>query len=348
MEGSSEAFAARPRQRPRVESAIRPMIVACSAALAVAWSTAGSGQVALPAVAAPAAGSPQVAIPAPVNVAPGVYVFRGLAGETNAQDLGGTANVSAIIGPRGVAVIESGVSFRRGEAIIEALGRMTARPIRLLILTHAGQEVVFGAAAFQAHGIPVLMHRDAAALMAARCDQCLQRLNATLGVRAMAGTRLVKPDVLIDASESIDVIGRRLRLIVPREGSAPGALAVFDPASSTLIGGSLVTVDTIPDLRDSDGNSWSPVLALLGATHCAHLVPAYGALGDCSALLALDRYFRELDARVQQLFAAGVGLAEVTRQSDLPEFAAWHGYATLHGANAERAFLRVERASFGK
>jgi hypothetical protein len=77
-------------------------------------------------------------------------------------------------------------------------------------------------------------------------------------------------------------------------------------------------------------------------------VPAYGALGDCSALLALDRYFRELDARVQQLFAAGVGLAEVTRQSDLPEFAAWHGYATLHGANAERAFLRVERASFGK
>jgi len=348
MEGSSEAFAARPRQRPRVESAIRPMIVACSAALAVAWSTAGSGQVALPAVAAPAAGSPQVAMPAPVNVAPGVYVFRGLAGETNAQDLGGTANVSAIIGPRGVAVIESGVSFRRGEAIIEALGRMTARPIRLLILTHAGQEVVFGAAAFQAHGIPVLMHRDAAALMAARCDQCLQRLNATLGMRAMVGTRLVKPDVLIDASASIDTIGRSLRLIAPTEGSAPGALAVFDGASSTLIGGSLVTVDRIPDLRDSDGDTWPVALELLGATQCAHLVPAYGAIGDCTALRALARYFSKLQARAQELFATGVGLADVARRADLSEFAAWDGYATLHGANAERVFLRVERASFGK
>jgi len=245
-------------------------------------------------------------------------------------------------------VIESGVSWRQGEAIIAAIGRITPRPIRLLILTHAAQEVVFGAAAFQARGIPVLMHRDAADLMAARCDQCLQRLNQALGAQAMAGTRLVKPDLVIDASTSTDVIGRSLRLIVPREGSGPGALAVFDPASSTLIGGSLVAVDTIPDLRDSDGKSWRLALELLGATHCAHLVPAYGALGDCSALRALDRYFQELDARVQQLFTAGVGLADVAQRSDLPEFAGWRGYATLHGANAERAFLRVERASFEK
>jgi glyoxylase-like metal-dependent hydrolase (beta-lactamase superfamily II) len=286
--------------------------------------------------------------PHAVEVAPGVYVFRGLVAEAGSENPFRRANIAAIAGPNGVAVIESGVSWREGEAIIAAVRRITPRPIRLVILTHAAQEVVFGAAAFQARGIPVLMHRDAAALMAARCDQCLQRLNQALGAQEMAGTRLVEPDLLIDASTSTDVIGRRLRLIVPREGSAPGALAVFDPASSTLIGGSLVAVDAIPDLRDSDGSSWRLALELLAATHCAHLVPAFGSLGDCSALRALDRYFQELDARVEQLFAAGVGLAEVARQSYLPAFAAWPGYAKLHGANAERAFLRVERASFAK
>ena len=115
-----------------------------------------------------------------------------------------------------------------------------------------------------------------------------------------------------------------------------------------MIGGSLAAVDTIPDLRDSDGHSWRPALELLGATHCEHLVPSYGSLGDCSGLRALGRYFVELDTRVQQLFNAGVGLAEVAQQSDLPEFAGWHGYATLHAANASRAFLRVERASFAR
>jgi hypothetical protein len=29
----------------------------------------------------------------------------------------------------------------------------------------------------------------------------------------------------------------------------------------------------------------------------------------------------------------------------MPAFAEWDGYATLHGANASRVFLRVERAS---
>ena len=289
-----------------------------------------------------------VPAPEPLQVASGVYVFRGLAGEAGSDNLGRTANVSAIVGARGVAVIESGVSFRHGEAIIGAVRRITERPIRLVILTHPGQAVVFGAAAFQARGIPVLMHRSAADLMAARCDQCLQRLNETLGARAMAGTRVVKPDRLIDASTSIDMIGRTLRLIVPAEGSAPGALAVFDSTSSTLIGGSLVAIDRIPDMRDSDGADWRVALELLGATHCAHLVPTYGSIGACSALRVLDGYFSALAMRAQQLFAAGVGLADVARRSELPEFATWDGYATLHAANAERVFLRVERASLAR
>jgi glyoxylase-like metal-dependent hydrolase (beta-lactamase superfamily II) len=348
MGRTCEGCGARRSQALAAGPAVGRVIVVGCTALALLAGTASKADVPMPAAALSRATSAGAPMPAPVNVAPGIYVFRGLAGEPNVENFGRTANVSAIVGPRGVAVVESGVSFRHGEAIIEALGRITPRPIRLLILTHAGQEVVFGAAAFQARGIPVLMHRDAAALMAARCDQCLERLNETLGVRAMVGTRLVKPDVMIDASTAIDTIGRRLRLLAPAEGSPPGALAVFDAASSTLIGGSLVTVDRIPDLRDSDGSGWPIALERLGATRCAHLVPSYGSIGDCTALSALEHYFSMLELRTQALFAAGVGLAEVARRADLPEFAAWDGYAKLHGANAERSFLRVERGSFAK
>jgi glyoxylase-like metal-dependent hydrolase (beta-lactamase superfamily II) len=292
--------------------------------------------------------SARAASPDAIAVAPGIHVFPGTAGETGPSNLGRIANVGVVVGTRGVVVIDSGVSFRHGEAIIAAVRRLTHRPIRLAILTHPSQEVVFGAAAFQAHGIPVLMHREAAALMAARCDQCLQRLTQMLGRSAMEGTRIVTPDRLVDATTSLDAIGRTLVVIAPRDASAPGALAVLDPLTRTLFAGSMVSVDYIPDMRDSDGRDWRNGLAVLASTHCIHLVPSYGTIGDCTAIASVDRYFEGLDACVRRLFAKGVGLAEVPTRCDLPEFAAWDGYATLHRANASRAFLRIERASFDR
>ena len=93
-----------------------------------------------------AVGMAFAAAPAPVVVAPGIYALMGQPGEIAPANLGRIANVAFVVGPRGVVVVESGVSFRHGEEIIAAVSRITRKPIRLVIITHASQEVVFGAA----------------------------------------------------------------------------------------------------------------------------------------------------------------------------------------------------------
>jgi len=281
-----------------------------------------------------------------VDIAPGVYVLRGAPGEIGPDNVGRVANTAFIVGPRGVVVVDSGASFRHGEAIIGAVERVTRAPIRLVVLTHPSQEVIFGAAAFQARGIPVLMHRDAARVMAARCDQCLLNLRDTLGERAMVGSRVVVPDRLVEHGVTIDAIGRPLTLIAPHGGSAPGAIAVLDQATGTLIAGSLVSIGRVPDMRDADGAGWRPALAVLAATRCRHLVPTFGEIGRCADIAAMDGYFVALDERVQALLTGGVGLADVAARADLPAFAGWEGYAMLHAQNAHRAYLRLERESF--
>ena len=290
----------------------------------------------------PRALAADAAPPAAVRVAQGVYVVRGTGGQPERANRGRVANAAFVVGDHGVVVVDSGGSYRHGEAIVAAVRRATALPIRLAILTHPSQEVVFGAAAFEARGIPVLMHRDAAMLVASRCDTCLRRLEETLGPAEMAGTRVVVPERTIAGTTFLDTGGTRLLLIAPRRSSAPGALAVLDQRSGTLIAGSLVPVARIPDTRDSDGTDWRAALATLRATRCRRLVPAYGPVGDCEAIDAADRYFATLDDCVRKAFAAGTGLAEIGAVCDMPAFAEWDGYATLHGANASRAFLRVE------
>ena len=286
------------------------------------------------------------ATPAPVAVAPGVYALMGQPGEIAPANLGRIVNVAFVVGPRGVLVVESGVSFRHGEEIIAAVGRITRKPIRLVVITHPSQEVVFGAAAFQARGIPVWMHRSGATLMAARCGTCLRTLRAELGERTMAGSRVVEPDRVVSKSQRLDVIGRRLALIAPGGQDAPGTLALLDETTGTLIAGSLVSIDRVPDLRDVDGKGWPGALAALKATKCIHLVPAFGRIGSCADIDALARYVAALDGHVRTLLAAGVGLAELPVRCHLPEFAAWDGYAALHVQNANRAYLRMERDSF--
>jgi glyoxylase-like metal-dependent hydrolase (beta-lactamase superfamily II) len=286
------------------------------------------------------------ATPPAFAVAPGVYALMGQPGEISPANLGRIVNVAFVVGPRGVVVVESGVSFRHGEEIIAAVGRITRKPIRLVVITHASQEVVFGAAAFQARGIPVWMHRESAALMAQRCGTCLRNLRSELGERAMAGSRVVEPDRVVGKSQPLDVIGRRLMLIAPDGQDTTGTLALLDETTGTLIAGSLVSIDRIPDLRDVGGKGWPGALAALKATKCIHLIPAFGRIGSCADIDALARYFAALDGHVRALLAAGVGLAELPERCDLPEFAAWDGYAALHPQNANRAYLRIERDSF--
>ncbi len=284
--------------------------------------------------------------PAAVAVAPGVYALLGSGGEITPENGGRTANQAFIVGPAGVVVVDTGISYAQGEQIIAAVERVTNRPIRLAILTHPSQEAIFGAAAFQARGIPVLAHRRGAELMSARCETCLSNLETSLGAEAMAATRVVEPDRLIDGDESLDVIGRPLRLIALDGSSAPGALAVFDVRTSTLITGSLTSIKRVPDMRDADPESWRDALARLGATRCRHLISGFGPVGRCSDIAAFARYFAALEERVATLIKDGVSLAELRIRSDLPAFARWDQYETLHPRNAQRAYLRLERSQF--
>ena len=284
--------------------------------------------------------------PSVVMVAPGVYVLPGTGGGITPENGGRAANVAFVAGPRGVVVVDTGISYREGEQVIAAVRSVSKQPIRLAILTHPSQEAIFGAAAFQEQGIPVLAHRLGAELIAARCEMCLRNLRSVLGETAMAATRVVKPDRLIDGDQTLELIGRPLRLIAPPSSSAPGAIAVFDEWTSTLITGSLVTLDRVPEMRDADPKAWRDTLVQLESIRCRYLVPGYGPVGNCKDIAALARYLSALEARVDALMKDGVSLAELRHRCDLPEFAHWDQYETLHPQNANYTYLRLEQSQF--
>jgi glyoxylase-like metal-dependent hydrolase (beta-lactamase superfamily II) len=292
--------------------------------------------------ASPPSAAPTVE-PAAVQVAPGVYVMQGVPGELDETTLGRVGNAGFIVGESGVVAIDTGTSYRHGEALLRAIARVTSKPVKLAFITHTRQEFLFGAMAYRERGIPIHMHRAAAGLMAARCETCLKTLVRVLGDDEMRGTAMFKPDQEFDASHVVDAIGRPVRILYFGHSSGPGDIAVFDPGSGVLFAGGLIDHERIPDVQDSDFAGWKAALAEFRRLAPRRIVPGHGPAAGPEAIDTVELYLTRLEARLIELLESGAPLSEVADRTVLPRFERWDQYETIHRRNASVVFVRLER-----
>lgn len=282
------------------------------------------------------------------QVAPGVYLLRGLDGEVDEATQGRVGNAGFIVGPRGVVAIDTGVSYLHGQELLAAIATVTRLPVKRVFITHARQEFLFGTAAFTERGIPIAMQTRTARLMVARCEGCLKTLNRLLGEAAMRGTTMFKPDLAFDDPAAVSAtaseeIGRPVRVLSYGHSSGPGDLAVLDETTATLFSGGLADVRRVPDVQDADVEGWRRALAALSALGVRRIVPGHGGVGGPETLIEVQRYLDRLESRLLELLRADTALSEVPDAASLPEFEAWDQYAIVHRRNASILFVRMER-----
>jgi glyoxylase-like metal-dependent hydrolase (beta-lactamase superfamily II) len=283
----------------------------------------------------------------PVRVAEGVYAFIGDLGEIAPDNGGNIGNSGFIVGRTGVIVIDTGISYRHGQAMLDAIHHVSDKPVQLVIVTHAVQEFLFGNAAFAELGTPLLTHAKSVELMRQRCDHCLANLRKILGEQTMAGTRLVLPERTVERSTTLEVAGRRLELLYLGWASTPGDLAVLDHDSGVLFAGGLVTSGRIPEVRDADIDGWLQALEQLAQVPVQAVVPGHGPVGRGEMIQATADYLRALDREVQALYGSGTSLMEAVDAAVLPGYSNWSLYPSLHRQNALHRYLQLEVRDLG-
>jgi glyoxylase-like metal-dependent hydrolase (beta-lactamase superfamily II) len=272
-----------------------------------------------------------------------VYAFIGSPGEISPDNGGNVGNAGFIVAQDGVVVVDTGASYRHGQAMLEAIARVSAKPVTLVINSHAVQEFVFGNAAFAERGIPLLAHVKTVELMRERCERCLQNLQQILGPEAMAGTRLVIPQRTVDsAATALTFLGRALELLHYGWASTPGDLAVLDRTSGVLFAGGLVSDGRVPELRDGNFQGWLQALDQLERLPVTAVVAGHGPVTDSQAIDRTRRYLLDLDQRVRALYRSGASLLEAVDQADLPAYREWSMYPVMHRRNVQRRYLQLE------
>ena len=284
----------------------------------------------------------------PVRVAANAYAFIGDIGKVSRINRGRIGNAGFFVAPEGIVVVDTGISYRYGREMVNAIRKISERPIRLAIITHAHQEFLMGASYFRAIKVPILTHIKTAHLMESRCENCLHHLKEVLGEMEMRGTKVIVPDRIIDGSEFISVAGITLELHQLGWGNTAGDLAVFNRSNGVLFAGGLVDVDRVPELRDARLKDWEITLEKLAALPIKHLVPGHGPVSDASAIDNFAVYLRTISRKARELYNDNVSLSDAESKGDLPGFKSWALYSEQHHKNIHRAYLEIEREDLEK
>lgn len=303
-------------------------------------TTGGSGPQTAPGVS----DHPDGDMPVALQLASGVYLLPGAQGDADVRNQGRIGNVGFIVGDEGVVVVNTGTSYHHGQLLLQAIRRVTDKPVLLAVVTHTRPEFLLGAAAFQAQGIPVHMHHQAAELMRSRCERCLKKLQALLGLQAMQGSVIFQPNLEFEESYAMRPAGRAIRVLYFGYSSGPGDVAVLDEQTGVLFAGGLLDNQRIPDVQDGDLAGWVQALHALRAMPLQRIVPGHGAPGGLPMVNAEERYLLQLQDRVATLLQQGRPLQDIADAASLGDFADWDGYDTVHQRNAAAVYLRLERA----
>jgi quinoprotein relay system zinc metallohydrolase 2 len=276
------------------------------------------------------------------EIAPGVYVHPGVTAMMTNENLGGIANLGAVVGETAVAIIDPGGSALEGEAFRDALAAKTSKPVKYVIYTHAHPDHVFGAAAFAGSGVSFVGHRNLSRALATRGEHYLESFRPAMG-EALAGVRIIPPDQTVEDVLTLDLGGRRLRLTAWRTAHSDCDLTVFDESGGTLFAGDLLFIGHVP-VVDGSLLGFLDVVARLAEIPARQVVPGHGpAVAPWPQALDDQRtYLLRLTADLRAAIRKGETLDAASRTAGAAERPKWRLFDDYHPRNATAGFAELE------
>lgn len=278
------------------------------------------------------------------EIAPGVFVYQAPFQLLAPGNAGAIANVSFVVGREGVAVIDTGNTRQAGERLLAAVKARTDLPIRYVINTHMHPDHALGDTAFRGTGAKFVAHAKFARALTARAQSYVDAAKRQAGAElAPTLDDIVKPDVEVAATTTLDLGGRALELEAQPTAHTDNDLTVRDVETDTWFLGDLLFMTHLPSV-DGSFEGWVKLMSKLSERKVARVVPGHGpASAEWPAALAPQRrYFDRLRTDVQALMDGGASLRVASEKAGLSEREAWALFDEFNARNAIEVYRELE------
>jgi quinoprotein relay system zinc metallohydrolase 2 len=276
------------------------------------------------------------------KAAEGIYVHHGIHEDLAEGYHGDICNISFIVGSKGIAVIDSGGTYKLGQRFREAIRTVSDLPILYVINTHVHPDHIYGNAAFAGDSPQFVGHARLADAMERRKEVYARTHQEWLG-EEFAGSEIIKPSLTVDDELSLDLGDRQLKLNAYPTAHTNTDLTVIDSKSSTLWTGDLLFVERTPSI-DGDIKGWISATENLSKLSVARAIPGHGPVVTDwqTALQNQHRYLTTLLNDIRASISKGEMMESAMNTAAISEKDHWVLFDIVNRRNVNNIYPGLE------
>jgi glyoxylase-like metal-dependent hydrolase (beta-lactamase superfamily II) len=209
----------------------------------------------------------------------------------SAQNRGFMSNAGFVVTEAGVVVFDALGTPVLGEAMVAAIRKVTAQPIRRVVVSHYHADHVYGLQALKRGDAEIWAHAKAddyftSGLAEERLEQRRRDLYPWVDER----TRVIRPDVRIEGDTDFRLGGLTFRILYAEGAHSPEDIMLYVVEDRLLFAGDLLFAGRVPFVGNADSRGWLRALDKMIAVKPAVVVPGHGAVSrDVERDLVLTR-----------------------------------------------------------
>ena len=257
------------------------------------------------------------------QIAPDLYFFY--------DDI--SSNSAFLVTDDGVLVVDTGQHPSDGRALLQRIRRITDKPIKWVINTHAHGDHYFGNPPFRAAGASFIAHRDTALMMKTYYAYEISRRGAYFKRYKLdpQELRLVAPDVTFDSRLTLRLGARTVEIIYLGPGQNPGdTLVHFPHARALFVGGPFARSNWSNTTFTPSVDGWIELLKSIAVFDVDVYLPGHGDVGTRQDVLDEARLLADLQTGVKSAMARGMSREEMVQTLHFHEYQHLRNYALLH------------------
>lgn len=268
-----------------------------------------------------------------------------LAGSANAQDPGPqikklsdgvyvyvgknfNSNCGIVLTNDGVVLIDSGHNPTDSRAVLDAVKKLTAMPVRFLIDTEPHNDHTTGHFVFSPPAVIIAAEGAGESMRGARRNvpDRIEKLAETSPEMkaALEGYKFITPNIEFHDKMTLFVGERTFELMYLKGVHSEADTAIWLPKERVLFSASAFVHDQINIFRPFV--TIPNILAagkMLKALNPEQVVPGHGMPGTVQIFEDGEKYYALLVDRVAAMVAAGKSLDDIKKELRMPEYASW-------------------------
>ena len=281
------------------------------------------------------------------DIGNGIYVHHGKHLDIDTGYQGDICNISFVVGSRGVAVIDTGGSFKTGNKLREAIKKITNKPILYVINTHVHPDHIFGNAAFLPKEVneakPQFVGHEKLAVAMQLRKEAYDKLNLKYLGDDAKGSEIVLPTIQVKAPIELNLGDRTLKITPSPVAHTNTDVSVIDSKTSTLFAGDLLFIERTPVL-EGDLKGLIAAIDTLKTYPVKQVVPGHGPFTKdwVQALNNEQRYLNAVLTDIRANIKAGKTMNEAMDTAALSEKDKWLLFDIANRRNVNTLYPALE------